>query len=327
MAVAVKNKVDDRPASAAQQLAAASFVGALYLLASALVVMVALPWAWAKYLTPTIDATFGSQTFVNSGGLMIAGVVLAVLLFLGFRAMAGATPPAGFRAGVSAAISLLIASFFLTTAITEWVARSMPMNPTTGAIVLGLVAALLVGASVALMLSPTTHNGLVVAEAGGWFSLESYKKTQGVRVRRFTLLGAIILVTTGVWSLQGSPGMVGDWRVSVPFLSERPITVLPSVQWTIPLILLVVGLWFSWRLVNTPVFADFLIATDAELNKVSWTSRKQLIRDTIVVLVAVLLLTLFLLVVDQVWGWLFRLIGIVPTAAKSGAAVMRDAGW
>ena len=40
------------------------------------------------------------------------------------------------------------------------------------------------------------------------------------------------------------------------------------------------------------------IATEAEINKVSWTTRKRLIQDTTVVLVTVFLFTLFLFVVD-----------------------------
>ncbi len=34
------------------------------------------------------------------------------------------------------------------------------------------------------------------------------------------------------------------------------------------------ALWLAWRVVNVPSFADFLIATEAELNKVSWTTRR-----------------------------------------------------
>jgi preprotein translocase SecE subunit len=59
--------------------------------------------------------------------------------------------------------------------------------------------------------------------------------------------------------------------------------------------------WMSWRIVNWPAFADFLIATEAEMNKVSWTTRKRLVQDTIVVLVTVILLTVFLFVVDILW--------------------------
>ena len=50
-----------------------------------------------------------------------------------------------------------------------------------------------------------------------------------------------------------------------------------------------------------PTFADFLIATEAEMNKVSWTNRKRLVQDTVVVLVTVFLFTMFLFVVDILW--------------------------
>src|SRR5439155_21884504 len=74
-----------------------------------------------------------------------------------------------------------------------------------------------------------------------------------------------------------------------------------KVHLVIPLILAVGLVWFAWRVVNWPGFADFLIATEAEMNKVSWTTRKRLVQDTIVVLVTVFLLTAFLFVVDIIW--------------------------
>jgi preprotein translocase SecE subunit len=67
--------------------------------------------------------------------------------------------------------------------------------------------------------------------------------------------------------------------------------------------------------VNYPVFADFLIATEAEINKVSWTPRARLIQDTIVVLASVVIITLFLFVVDVFWGWILsrQVVGILPS--------------
>jgi preprotein translocase SecE subunit len=79
------------------------------------------------------------------------------------------------------------------------------------------------------------------------------------------------------------------------------VILLPGLQFTIPLLLLALSLWLSWRVVNLPVFADFLIATEAELNKVSWTTQRRLIQDTIVVLVTVVLMAVFLFGMDQVW--------------------------
>jgi preprotein translocase SecE subunit len=69
----------------------------------------------------------------------------------------------------------------------------------------------------------------------------------------------------------------------------------------LPVLLALAALWFAWRVVNYPTFADFLIATEAEMNKVSWTTRKRLVQDTIVVLVTVALLTVFLFFVDILW--------------------------
>jgi preprotein translocase SecE subunit len=79
------------------------------------------------------------------------------------------------------------------------------------------------------------------------------------------------------------------------------LTLLPAIQYTVPLLLIAVAIWFAWRAVNMPAFADFLIATEAEMNKVSWTTQKRLIQDTVVVLVTVLLMAVFLFLVD--WGW------------------------
>jgi len=87
-------------------------------------------------------------------------------------------------------------------------------------------------------------------------------------------------------------------------VSYAGLTILPGVKFTLPLLLAALSLWLAFRLVNLPVFADFLIATEAEVNKVSWTSRRQLIQDTIVVLVTVVLTTLLLLAVDSVWFYL-----------------------
>jgi preprotein translocase SecE subunit len=81
----------------------------------------------------------------------------------------------------------------------------------------------------------------------------------------------------------------------------RTLTLLPSVQFTVPLLILAASIWFAWRIVNLPVFADFLIATEAEINKVSWTTRKRLVQDTIVVLVTVVLMAGFLFSTDIVW--------------------------
>ena len=56
--------------------------------------------------------------------------------------------------------------------------------------------------------------------------------------------------------------------------------------------------WVIFRIVHFPPFAEFLIATEAEMNKVSWTSKEDLNRATTVVLATVVLMAVFLFVVD-----------------------------
>ncbi|HZT79400.1 MAG TPA: preprotein translocase subunit SecE, partial [Gemmataceae bacterium] len=91
----------------------------------------------------------------------------------------------------------------------------------------------------------------------------------------------------------------------------RRVTLLPVVMYSVPVLLLAAALWFTWRLVNVPAFADFLIATEAELNKVSWTTRRRLVQDTIVVLVTVVLMTAFLLFADVIWSQSLRWVGVL----------------
>jgi preprotein translocase SecE subunit len=93
----------------------------------------------------------------------------------------------------------------------------------------------------------------------------------------------------------------------------QSLTLLPSVQYTLPLLLIALALWLAWRAVNYPAFADFLIATEAELNKVSWSSRRKLFQDTFVVLITVILMAIFLFAMDQAWSHLlsWRQIGVI----------------
>ena len=81
---------------------------------------------------------------------------------------------------------------------------------------------------------------------------------------------------------------------------------------------------------NIPTVADFLIATEAEINKVSWSSRKRLIQDTIVVLVTTVLLTGFLLVIDLFWGWLLADVVKVlpkPTPKENKSDPTQSSKW
>jgi preprotein translocase subunit SecE len=121
-----------------------------------------------------------------------------------------------------------------------------------------------------------------------------YKRSQG-RITRQVTFGAIFAgVAAGMYRLMQT-------------MSDSPV----AWRLGVPTVLLVAGVWVAYRLVNFPSFADFLIAVEAEMNKVSWPTRHELIRASAVVLVTMFVLTVSLLVFDTVWQQLFRWLRIV----------------
>jgi len=77
-------------------------------------------------------------------------------------------------------------------------------------------------------------------------------------------------------------------------------------QYIGPMALLVIGFWAAYRAVNYPRFADFLIAVEAEMNKVSWPSKGELIRSSVVVIFVIFMLAIVLFGYDVLWQWLFK---------------------
>ncbi len=121
-----------------------------------------------------------------------------------------------------------------------------------------------------------------------------YKPLQGKQARLWTAVGLALIIGFGLYEL---------------FLSIKDSSTV-----TASLVTGAIGAafgWFTFRLLEFPPFVDFLIATEAEMNKVSWTSRDDLKRATTVVLVTVLLMAVFLFGVDWLWSNLLQLLGVL----------------
>ena len=98
------------------------------------------------------------------------------------------------------------------------------------------------------------------------------------------------------------------WRLSVYLGSERE-----ALRVGLPLLLAAFGFWVVFRLVNLPTFADFLIAVEAEMNKVSWPTRGELFRASMVVIFCIFFLAFVLYGYDLFWSSLLHLLRIVGT--------------
>ncbi len=94
-------------------------------------------------------------------------------------------------------------------------------------------------------------------------------------------------------------------------MSELLIGSGPGMQFGIPLVVFAVGAWLAFRLVNTPRFADFLIAVEAEMAKVSWPTKQELFRSSIVVMFTIFGLALILWGYDLFWNRLLTLLNVV----------------
>ena len=122
------------------------------------------------------------------------------------------------------------------------------------------------------------------------FSAAVYKPTQGRIVRQITALAIWIIVALGVWRLY----------VTLDGSSSNNAIILG-----VPGVLLLAGLWVGYRLTNWSRFADFLIAVEAEMKKVTWPSRDEVKRASIVVIATIAILAISLFLFDVIWQAFF----------------------
>ena len=143
----------------------------------------------------------------------------------------------------------------------------------------------------------------------GFFAI--YKKGQGYWTRVGTAIGAGLLGALIVWQL---------YRYIPAFMSANDVGRAKRVALIVAASFGAIYAFICWRLMNKPANVDFLIATDSEMKKVNWTTRKELIGSTKVViffmiLIAGLLFALdVLFVVDLVFHWIFYLMSVLKFA-------------
>jgi len=142
--------------------------------------------------------------------------------------------------------------------------------------------------------------------AAEMFRARLYKPTQG-RITRQATAGAIWLaVALGAWRwFEAATGIA--WLAENGYITFE---VGHALRYILPSLFLLAGLWFGYRLVNYPKFADFLVAVEAEMNKVTWPSQDELVRSSVVVIFLLAAFTFVLFVFDVFWFWFFTLIGV-----------------
>jgi preprotein translocase SecE subunit len=99
----------------------------------------------------------------------------------------------------------------------------------------------------------------------------------------------------------------------VPPAMRSSISPEVVAKYVLPMIVLGIGAWAAFRVVNIPRFAESLISVENDMGKVSWPSRGELFLASMVVLVVIFLLTAILFTYDFVLkaiiGWLLGVSG------------------
>ncbi|MBL8821029.1 MAG: preprotein translocase subunit SecE [Planctomycetia bacterium] len=288
-------------------------VGTLYVVLAYLAITHLVPWGYSQVVT---------STGLAAGAGLLAAICLAVALaiFLWLKLF-----PAqyGLRAAVAVGVGNIILGFiviFLLGYIVDgifgtWL-ENLGIRFWLGMAFMGALAAWWINRFIIKSFNaPNFPKRMQKLEDGGWFTAEPYKKVQGMKIRRITMLVIIATVGLGVYayiwsrntlSVTGSPYV---W--DIPFVSDASLILFRAAGLMIPFILLAGAIWFAYRLVNHPPMAEFLINTEAELAKVTWTSRKRLIRDTGVVLLTVLFFAVFLYLLDIIWVLVLTALGVL----------------
>jgi preprotein translocase subunit SecE len=154
---------------------------------------------------------------------------------------------------------------------------------------------------------PPQRSGSVAG--GGFFTI--YKKGQGYWTRMLTAAAAILLIVMSTSFLYRQlpvfltpTNVVGNQGIAAA-RSARNITFGACAVWV------VVSAALAWYVMNRPRNADFLIATDSEMKKVNWTSRRELIGSTKVVIFFMFMIAALLFLLDMYFTRIFYLLNVL----------------
>lgn len=162
-----------------------------------------------------------------------------------------------------------------------------------------------------LMDTPAESQGAGGSERGrspqadpGRSPVSLYKPGQGTYVRWSTAAGAGLITVAAAAYAYDRLQLLGT-------MIEDPGRLL-WIRTVISVAILALLSFLSFRFIGqSPRVVDFLIATEGEMRKVNWSTRREVIGATKIVIVTVLLLGFLLFIVDLLFIFFFSAIGVI----------------
>jgi len=135
-------------------------------------------------------------------------------------------------------------------------------------------------------------------------SVGIYKQGQGYWVRLMSAIGLGLLVMMGVvWLWDQLSGVqIGDVE---PVYIQGGIAVITVA---------ICGLIGYHLIGRKPKLVEFMIATEGEMRKVNWSTRREVVGSTILVILLTLFIALFCQVADLGFSAFFQWAGVLDTA-------------
>lgn len=130
-----------------------------------------------------------------------------------------------------------------------------------------------------------------------------YKKGQGYYTRVYTAIGYALLVLWGAyWLVQQLTGL--DVGVSEQYIQAGVAVVFIGV-------LSYIGYLFIGKRKRS---VDFLVATEGEMKKVNWSTRREVSGSTVIVILISFFIAVLCWLFDNVFAWFFAAIDVLePT--------------
>ena len=130
-----------------------------------------------------------------------------------------------------------------------------------------------------------------------------YKSGQGYWVRMMSASGFFLLVLMGIvwWT---------DQFATVKFGEIEPVFIQGGVAIIVGVLFGLIGYWLIGRKAK---FVDFMIATEGEMRKVNWSTKREIIGSTILVILLTLFIAIFCQLADLLFSWFFQWVDVLQS--------------